>query len=74
VLWSYGPIILFSWVETATEHFGAPEYVQDTAKIVSVSWVILIIVRLVHASLRVPGKRTPWDIRSGTMVRYRRGR
>jgi hypothetical protein len=35
---------------------------------------ILVVLSLVHAALRVPGKRAPWDRAAGTMVRYRTSR
>ncbi|MGE0871802.1 MAG: protein kinase [Kofleriaceae bacterium] len=37
----------------------------------TILWVGAVAVSLIYAALRVPGKRTPWDRLSGTMVRYR---
>ncbi len=36
--------------------------------------IIVFGVLMLHASARVPGKRTPWDRRTGTLVRYRTSR
>jgi hypothetical protein len=33
--------------------------------------VVVMCLMLLHAALRVPGKRAPWDRAAGTMVRYR---
>jgi hypothetical protein len=74
VLWSYGPIVVLAWLEVAAVKWHGPEVVTDLTKVASVAWMILILVRLIHASLRVPGKRTPWDLRSDTMMRYRSGK
>ena len=39
----------------------------------SLSWIAvgILLLELLHSSLRVPGKRAIWDRASGTMVRYR---
>jgi len=74
VLWSFGPVITLSWLEYVTTRYEAPNVVQNIAKVALIAWMLMIVYRLIHASLRVPGKRTPWDIRSNTMVRYRSGK
>ncbi len=43
--------------------------IGETIQLVGIG---LVAVLLLHASLSMPGKRTPWDRGSRTMVRYRR--
>jgi serine/threonine protein kinase len=74
ILWSYGPLIILGWVKVLYQPLGIPDIVNTITNIAYVAWMIMIVYRLIHASLRVPGKRAPWDIRSNTMVRYRTGR
>jgi hypothetical protein len=71
--WSYGPLIVLGWV-VMLGPLGVPQLVITIAKVAQVAWVIMVVYRMIYASLRVPGKRAPWDIRSNTMVRYRTGR
>ncbi|HUS31463.1 MAG TPA: protein kinase [Kofleriaceae bacterium] len=74
IAWSYGPLILLDWVALLYKPLHAPDRLQDLTKVAYVAWMVMVAYRLVHASLRVPGKRAPWDRRSNTMVRYRSGR
>jgi len=47
---------------------------NDLFELIGFGVVIVLALAVVHASLRVPGKRTPWDRIAGTIVRYRTGR
>jgi hypothetical protein len=42
--------------------------------ILSLAALGALVLMLLHAALRVPGKRAPWDRLAGTMVRYRTSR
>ena len=50
-------------------HVPIPNWVISGFGVAS---LLLVVVNLLHAVLRVPGKRTFWDRRSQTQVRYRR--
>jgi hypothetical protein len=43
----------------------------DLPGIAAAAGIAIVVVLLVHAVLRVPGKRAPWDRAAGTIVRYR---
>ncbi len=45
---------------------------DDIGEVILVVGMVVVGLLLVHASLNMPGKRTPWDRGSRTMVRYRR--
>jgi eukaryotic-like serine/threonine-protein kinase len=62
--------ISFAFADQAVEHFGLP-LPADLFDILVIAAVVAIALSFIHASLRVPGKRTPWDRLAGTMVRYR---
>ncbi len=47
---------------------------NDLFELIGFGLVIVLALAVAHASLRVPGKRTPWDRVAGTIVRYRTGR
>ncbi|MBV8757291.1 MAG: protein kinase [Deltaproteobacteria bacterium] len=67
----FGPFIAAEILARAL----APLHIPVIKTIFSILWAIIGITWIVHvlyASLRVPGKRTAWDRRSGTIVRYRR--
>jgi len=57
------------------ELFGAlsatVEVFENVGDIITLVSFPLLAGLLVHASLRTPGKRAPWDRVAGTMVRYR---
>ena len=61
---------IFGSLLSAIALIGAPG-IDDVADIVTLASFPILVVLLLHASLRTPGKRTPWDRGSGTMVRYR---
>ncbi|MBL9020256.1 MAG: protein kinase [Myxococcales bacterium] len=50
-----------------------PKLVRDLTGGLTGLWFPICGLVLVHAALRVPGKRAPWDRLAGTVVRYRRG-
>ena len=50
-----------------------PKFVRDLLAALTMLWLVSCGLALVHAALRVPGKRAPWDRVAGTVVRYRRG-
>jgi hypothetical protein len=63
----------FIVADYAVEHIPLP-LPNDLFDLLTAVAIVVMGFMLVHASLRVPGKRTPWDRVSGTMVRYRTGR
>ena len=67
-----GPVIGLEWLNYGLDQLALPPFVHWignlTTAVISVAWVLHVL----YASLRVPGKRTAWDRRSGTIVRYRR--
>ena len=68
----YGPVTATDWLNVAARQLDVtPMFVFSL--LVAIAYVGGILA-LVHASLRVPGKRTPWDRIAGTMVRYRAAR
>jgi uncharacterized RDD family membrane protein YckC len=78
----FGFPIVATWVEAMIERPEIPttaEVSERGAVINSESlfgllvllWVIACLVNLMHASLRVSGRRTWWDRVARTMVRYR---
>lgn len=50
---------------------GSADLIDDLGDIIQVGGMATVVVLLLHASLRMPGKRAPWDRGSRTMVRYR---
>ena len=50
-----------------------PKELRDVLGALAFAWFPISGVLLLHAALRVPGKRAPWDRFAGTVVRYRRG-
>jgi hypothetical protein len=68
----FGPLIAVSWLVAIVERTIAPPVVRTILlllyAVISATWVLHVL----YASLRVPGKRTAWDRRTGTIVRYRR--
>ncbi len=47
------------------------EYFHDVGELIILASFPILAALLLHASLRTPGKRAPWDHIAGTMVRYR---
>ncbi|MBA3457520.1 MAG: protein kinase [Deltaproteobacteria bacterium] len=44
---------------------------EELGDILTAACIPLLALLLLHASLRTPGKRAPWDRSAGTIVRYR---
>jgi hypothetical protein len=64
-----GALIVSAWGAHAAKLFRfAP---GDLFGLLGAVSVLLICASLLHATLRVPGKRAAWDRASGTLVRYR---
>ena len=55
-------------IVTAVFEVGA----NDLGGLVAGASILLLAGLLLHASLRTPGKRAPWDRYAGTVVRYRK--
>jgi uncharacterized RDD family membrane protein YckC len=71
----FGPPIMFEWLSFLTDYFGwANNPTHFVVRLLAAAAYLLVFVTLLHAALRVPGKRAPWDRLSGTMVRYRTSR
>jgi hypothetical protein len=65
-----GPLIVLGWADLAVEGLDLP-LPADLFDILSIVVTAAIGLSMLHAALRVPGKRAPWDRVAGTMVRYR---
>ena len=65
-----GVPIFFELLDHALVYFEVlvPNDLPDLLKVVSIA---VLVILLLYASLRVPGKRAPWDRFAGTVVRYR---
>jgi hypothetical protein len=61
--------LVMGWGAYASEYLGYSES-RSVFGILGAASVAILALLLIHASLRVPGKRTVWDRLSGTMVRY----
>jgi len=44
---------------------------DNVGEVAQIGGMVVVALLLLHASLNMPGKRTPWDRGSRTMVRYR---
>jgi hypothetical protein len=64
------PPIAISWLAFGFKlaHIDVP---HDLFGILGAVSGIVMCLMLLHAALRVPGKRAPWDRAAGTVVRYR---
>jgi len=62
--------IAFHWADTAVEQLGLP-LPSDLFNILATVAVAGLAFSMLHATLRIPGKRALWDRLAGTMVRYR---
>ena len=69
-----GPVILLGWISELLSMLEVPGIFQQAAGVLLAVMIGLDIVHLAYSSARTPGKRTWWDRRSGTIVRYRRMR
>jgi hypothetical protein len=67
------PVVLGAFTILARQLDLGPHILRDiTAAFVGL-WFPLCGLLLLRAAVRVPGKRAPWDLYAGTIVRYRRG-
>ncbi len=62
--------VSFAWMEFVIEKLDLPLPANLFGGL-AIAATVGFIALLLHAALRVPGKRAPWDRLSGTMVRYR---
>jgi hypothetical protein len=67
---SCGPLVLAIWTAAAFESAGL-QLAREITEIVVVAAFPGLLLFLLFAALRSPGKRTVWDRWAGTMVRYR---
>jgi uncharacterized RDD family membrane protein YckC len=63
--------VLGELLTAVTNLFDLPIH-DDLGDVIQIIGMVIAVVLLLHASLNMPGKRTPWDRGSRTMVRYRR--
>ena len=66
------PIVLAVLAELV-RYLHGPTILRQLVSALTILWFPLCAALLARAALRVPGKRAPWDLASGTVVRYRRG-
>jgi uncharacterized RDD family membrane protein YckC len=64
-----GPVALM-WL-AAGLHAASIKSPPYLFTVLTIAFVGYLVASFVHAGLRIPGKRAPWDRFSGTMVRYR---
>jgi hypothetical protein len=73
-LWLIGPVIAGALLVRIVRATSAPSWVGTALGFVWLALIVALVAALLDAALRVPGKRARWDLRSGTVVRYRRSR
>jgi uncharacterized RDD family membrane protein YckC len=73
-LWMYGPLIAVAWLIELATLGDVRRLVVNLGRFVYVTMMGSYALHLIYSALRRPGKRTDWDRRSGTMVRYRTSR
>ena len=66
--WLFVPPLV---LDSVVSYFALPQPIRSGLKIVIALWVVCAFAEMIHAAWRSPGKRTWWDRRSRTMVRYR---
>jgi hypothetical protein len=69
-----GPIILFMWLSKLLSALEVTGFIQKPVAVLVGLLIAFDIFHLAYASARTPGKRTWWDRRAGTIVRYRQMR
>lgn len=69
-----GPAILLIWISKLLSTMNVSGYVRTPVDVLAGLVIAFSVVHLAYASARIPGKRTWWDRRAGTIVRYRRMR
>jgi hypothetical protein len=70
----YGPLIAAYYAVTMVVNAGVIHPVAFVLRLLNFALFAWYPLRLAYDALRMPGKRTPWDRWSGTMVRYRTSR
>ncbi len=68
-----GVLLALGWSVAVVKYLEVP-LASDILEILTIVIVAASGIAMLHAALRVPGKRTPWDRVGGTMVRYRTSR
>ncbi len=70
--------VLFAWPVTIAWIVGGlrllepePRLLRQILSPIALVWIPICVISLARAALRVPGKRAPWDVLAGTIVRYR---
>jgi uncharacterized RDD family membrane protein YckC len=69
-----GPVIFFMWLSELLSTLEVSGLFQKPAAAMVGVVIAIDVIHLAYASARTPGKRTWWDRRAGTIVRYRRMR
>jgi serine/threonine protein kinase len=69
-----GPIILLMWISELLSTLEVSGFFQKPVAALVGIVIAFDIFHLAYASARTPGKRTWWDRRAGTIVRYRQMR
>ena len=69
-----GPMLIGTIAERGLAASGVPDWLGALVSLLGVTYVLVAVGLLLRAALQVPGKRAPWDLLSGTSVRYRRRR
>jgi hypothetical protein len=67
-----GPLIAIAWIEVGVNQLHLIPLFRNLLRILYVIVAITWMIHLLYASLRASAKRTSWDRRAGTLVRYRR--
>jgi hypothetical protein len=65
-----GPLLVTEWVAFGFEALGL-DLAREITQIITIALFPILILLLLVAAIRTPGKRTLWDRWAGTMVRYR---
>ncbi len=64
--------VALAWIVELLRALGnGPQLVRQVLGVVTLAWFLICGILLARAALRVPGKRAPWDVIAGTVVRYR---
>jgi serine/threonine protein kinase len=69
-----GPIVLLMWISELLSMLEVSGFFQKPVAALVGVVIAFAVIHLASASARTPGKRTWWDRRAGTIVRYRRMR
>ena len=64
--------VTLAWIIELLRMLGAGHLlVRQLLSVLAIAWFPICAILLGRAALRVPGKRAPWDVIAGTVVRYR---